>query len=195
MHAVFFEVRPKPGHLEHYFEHVGRLRPVLARHTGLAFIDRYASLSDREVLLSHQLWDSEEAIVGWRADSVHRQSQTAGQKVHFADYRIRVGARVLHLQSGLPDDPPTGGAEVSGAHVVALYATAPIEVPGFTAFESVNRQSRYVALASIDGVAAAAEVLTAHRTLPGLEDAAAYCIRRDYGQHDRAQAPAPVTPG
>ncbi|OIQ77314.1 hypothetical protein GALL_409880 [mine drainage metagenome] len=52
MHALFFEVRPHPGHLEHYFEHVARLRPALARHTGLAFLDRYSSLNDTDLLLA-----------------------------------------------------------------------------------------------------------------------------------------------
>ena len=94
MHALFFEVRPLAGHLPHYFEHVARLKPVLARHTGLAFLDRYSSLADADLLLSHQLWNSEDDIVKWRNDPVHRTSQTAGRHVHFADYRIRVGERV-----------------------------------------------------------------------------------------------------
>lgn len=87
MHALFFEVRPHPGHLDHYFTHVARLRSILARHRGLVFLDRYASLSDQDVLLSHQLWESEEAISAWRSDPEHQRSQTAGNNVHFADYR------------------------------------------------------------------------------------------------------------
>lgn len=94
MYALFFEVRPKPGHLPHYFEHVERLRPALARHTGLLFLDRYRSLSDEAVLLSHQHWRDEAAILGWRRDSLHLQSQQAGRYQHFADYRIRVASLV-----------------------------------------------------------------------------------------------------
>ena len=51
MHALFFEVRPKQGHLKHYFEHVAVLKPVLAQHAGLIFIDRYSSLVDRDVVI------------------------------------------------------------------------------------------------------------------------------------------------
>ncbi|MBZ0130216.1 MAG: antibiotic biosynthesis monooxygenase [Rhodobacteraceae bacterium] len=191
MHALFFEVRPHPGHLEHYFEHVARLRPVLARHTGLAFLDRYSSLSEADLLLSHQLWESEEAINVWRGDATHRKSQTAGRQVHFADYRIRVGARVLHWRADTPDARvPLAAASASDAqHVLALYGTQPLIAPEFAAFESVNHKERFIALAPADGFAAAEAVLNMQIGAPGLEEAAIYSIRRDYGQFDRAQAP------
>ncbi|WP_400085392.1 antibiotic biosynthesis monooxygenase family protein [Yoonia sp. R78084] len=185
MHALFFEVRPKPGHLAHYFEHVALLRPVLAKHTGLAFLDRYASLSDADVILSHQLWESEEAIVAWRKDATHRRSQTAGRQVHFTDYRIRVGARVLHWKGG--EVTPLGASDSS--HVVALYGTAPVTNPAFSGFESVNHKGQFIALATVDGAAAAQALLDQHLGTSGLEEAAIYRIRRDYGQHDRTQAP------
>ncbi|MGJ8587868.1 MAG: antibiotic biosynthesis monooxygenase family protein [Yoonia sp.] len=186
MHALFFEVRPKPGHLEHYFEHVALLRPVLAQHTGLAFLDRYASLTETDVLLSHQLWDSEEAIVAWRKDATHRRSQSAGRQVHFSDYRIRVGARVLHWTSGAELAP----LEASDAsHVVALYGNSPVTDPAFGGFESVNHKGQFIALATTDGAAAAQDLLDQHLGASGLEQAAIYSIRRDYGQFDRAQAP------
>lgn len=189
MHALFFEVRPHPGHLEHYFEHVARLRPVLARHTGLAFLDRYSSLSEPDLLLSHQLWDSEDAIIGWRADAVHRRSQSAGRQIHFADYRIRVGARVLHWKSGSPHPLADEKAAQDVLHVLAVYGTLPLNAPGFRTFESVNHKDRFIALAAADGRAAAEAALHAQIGAPGLGEAAVYSIRRDYGQFDRAQAP------
>ncbi len=189
MHAVFFEVRPHPGHLKHYFEHVDRLRPVLAHHTGLAFLDRYASLDDADLLLSHQLWDSEEAIVGWRADATHRRSQAAGRKVHFADYRIRVGARVIHWQSGTGETLARSETGSDGLHVVALYGTERLDAPGFSSFESVNQHGKFIALATFDGLSAAKTALKAQAGMSGLDEAAAYSIRRDYGQFERAQAP------
>lgn len=189
MHAVFFEVRPHPGHLKHYFEHVDRLRAVLAHHTGLAFLDRYVSVDDADLLLSHQLWHSEEAIVGWRADATHRRSQTAGRKVHFADYRIRVGARVIHWQSGTCETLANPETSSDGLHVVALYGAKRLDAPGFSCFESVNRQSKFVALATVDGLSAAKTTLKAQTSVSGLEEAAVYSIHRDYGQFERAQAP------
>lgn len=185
MHALFFEVRPKPGHLAHYFDHVALLRPVLAKHTGLAFLDRYASLKEADLILSHQLWESEDAIVAWRKDATHRRSQTAGRQVHFADYRIRVGARILHWTGG--GVTPLEASDTS--HVVALYGTSPVNDPAFDGFESVNHKGQFIALATVDGAAVAQALLDLHLGTSGLEEAAVYSIRRDYGQFDRAQAP------
>ena len=134
MHALFFEVRPKPGHLAHYFDHVARLRPVLEQHTGLKFLDRYSALSDSDLLLSHQLWESEDAIINWRKDATHRRSQSAGRQVHFADYRIRVGARVLHWTPAAQDAPTTTATACDVPHVVALGSTEPVIAPPFSAF-------------------------------------------------------------
>lgn len=189
MHALFFEVRPKPGHLDNYFEHVALLRPVLAQHTGLKFLDRYTARNDPDLLLSHQLWDSEDSIVAWRRDTTHRRSQSAGRQVHFEDYRIRVGERVLHWTA---TDHVAAAAKpvVSGAaHVLALYSTAPIIAPAFVTFESVNTKGMFVALATTDDYAAAETLLNDTIDAPGLDEGAIYIIRRDYGQFDRTQAP------
>ena len=189
MHALFFEVRPKPGHLVHYFDHVTRLRPVLAQHTGLKFLDRYAAVSDTGLLLSHQLWESEDAIIKWRKDATHRRSQSAGRQVHFADYRIRVGARVLHWTPAAQDGPTTTATVCGVSHVVALYSAETVIAPAFAAFESVNTKGKFIALASADGYTDAKALMDKSLSAPGLDEAAIYSIRRDYGQFDRTQAP------
>jgi heme-degrading monooxygenase HmoA len=192
MHALFFEMQPKPGHLDHYFEHVARLRPVLARHEGLAFLDRYRSLDDPELILSHQLWESEEAIVAWREDAEHRRSQEAGNRVHFKNYRIRVGERVLH---GRPQiGRPTFPERPATSFVLAAYGSRPVSAPEFSAFASFNREGQHVSLATF---ASSAEVQRALDTGPDFEridEVAAYAIRRDYGQFDRAEAPRRSAP-
>jgi len=189
MHALFFEVRPYPGHLEHYFKHVARLRPILAQHKGLAFLDRYACLSDKDVLLSHQLWESEDAIVAWRSDATHQRSQTAGNKVHFADYRIRVGARVLHWRTGTHDEIAHSESEQATQTVLALYGNQPVEDAGYTAFESYNNEGKFVSLATYKGFEPAEAAWRSHIGRDGLQEAAVYGIRRDYGLFDRDQAP------
>ena len=188
MHALFFEVRPLPGHLPHYFEHVARLKPELARHNGLAFLDRYGAVGDADLLLSHQLWETEQDIAAWRADSVHRASQAAGRHVHFADYRIRVAERVVHWQAGIAEVALPAERQ-DGAHVLAIYGTQPICAPGFAAFESVNHAGQFIALTTADGLASAQTVLAAQLGQPGLQQAAVYRVLRDYGMFDRAQAP------
>ena len=189
MHALFFEVRPKPGHLDHYFDHVERLRPVLAQHKGLRFLDRFSAPSDSDLLLSHQIWDSEDAIIAWRKDATHRRSQSAGRQVHFADYRIRVGARVLHWTVGAQVKPAPLVMASDVSHILALYSTQPVKAPAFGAFESVNNKGRFISLVTTDGYTAAQALLNNNLGAPGLEEGAIYSIRRDYGQFDRAQAP------
>lgn len=188
MHALFFEMRPLPGHLDHYFAHVARLKPVLARHQGLVFLDRYLSLTEPDLILSHQLWADEEAIIAWRADRDHRKSQTAGRNVHFADYRIRVGARVVHQEAGHAARTDEAATEAV-PHMLALYGTDPVTADGFRAFESVNHKGHFIALASYSALAGAQDALESHIGAAGLQEAAIYSLRRDYGQFDRAQAP------
>lgn len=193
MHALFFEVRPHPGHLVHYFEHVDRLRPALARHAGLAFLDRYGALDDADLLLSHQLWESEAAIIAWRSDAEHRRSQEAGRQIHFADYRIRVGERVAHRTHAGTERLPADEAGADMQHVIALYGDRSVAQPGFIAFESVNHAGRFIALATLPDFASARALWQARvetqGNAAGCDEAALYRIRRDYGQHDRAQAP------
>ena len=99
--GLFFEVTPQPGHSEHYFSFVERLKPELANYEGLVWLNRYRALFDGYSLLSHQLWDSEQSIENWRKNKTHRLAQTAGIKTHFKDYRIRIGKR---LEGWLVDD-------------------------------------------------------------------------------------------
>ncbi len=189
MHALFFEMWPKPGHLDHYFDHVARLRPVLARHEGLVFLDRYGSVSDKDQLLSHQLWESEEAIIAWRNDAEHRRSQAAGQHVHFADYRIRVGERILHWHSATADMATQAPASPDASYVLAVYGAEPLPGPRYRAFESFNHEGRFISLADFDALETIETTLKSQIEKPGIQEVAAYSIRRDYGQFDRVQAP------
>jgi len=184
MHGLFFEVRPKPGHLVHYFDHVDRLRPVLARHEGLWFLDRYRDAEDPDLLLSHQHWADDDAIAGWRRDSLHRRSQEAGRRVHFADYRLRVGPEVLRASAA--------GVERLGNGtrlVLTVHAAAPAPLPAARVFESVNRAGAILTLGEAATVEAAAEALAGALATPGLTGAHGFAIGRDYGMHQRAEAP------
>lgn len=186
MQGLFFEMRPKPGHLDHYFSHVDRLRPVLAQHTGLAFLERYCALNDPDLILSHQLWADEQAISRWRQNSAHRRSQFAGQNVHFADYRIRVGPRIWHSIGGT--DQAIGAHAPRQTCLAVVYGTAPVLDPLFDAYESVHRKGQFIALATCADPAAATALIDA-RGGAGCAEAAIYQISRDYGQFERAQAP------
>lgn len=176
MHCLFFDVRPKPGHMPHYFEHVDRLKPILAQHRGLLYLERFRPLDDPEALLSHQLWQDEAALAAWRRDATHRASQSAGRTVHFEDYRIRVGAQDSAIDAGDKD-----------RFLMAAYGTAP--TPEGRAYESVTRPGRFVTLAEARQ-GAAAHVLAEAAQAAGAEEVRVFRIARDYTLTNRAEAPA-----
>ena len=94
LYGLFFEVQPKPGQRQAYFDQVDKLKPVLKQHEGLLWIQRYQSIDEPDLILSHQYWASEAALVAWRRNQEHRYSQTQGIKKIFANYRIRIGPRI-----------------------------------------------------------------------------------------------------
>ena len=126
MHALFFDMEPKAGHMPHYFEHVDRLRPLLAAHEGLLYLERFRPLDQPDAILSHQHWAGEEAIRAWRCDGTHRASQAAGRNVHFERYRIRVGPEVV----------PEGANQI--ASVASPVPVIDTEAPPFAEIEVVN---------------------------------------------------------
>lgn len=71
--------------------------------------------------------------------------------------------------------------------VLAAYGSKPVLDPMFSAFKSLNRADRFISIASFQDVA---EIDTRMMlAMPGVDELAAYSIRRDYGQFDRKQAP------
>lgn len=174
MHCLFFDVLPRPGHMPHYFEHVERLRPVLAGHEGLIYLERFTPLDAPEALLSHQVWRDETAIRAWRSDPAHRVSQAAGRRVHFERYRIRVGPEVGKAATG------------DGRFVVAGHGAAPL--PGGRGHQSVTRPGRFLTLGEA-GTAADARALAHAFDAGGAEEVRVFAITRDYGMTDRAEAP------
>jgi len=180
MHCLFFDVHPKAGHLPHYFEHVDKLKPILAEHRGLLYLERFRPLDNQDALLSHQLWEDEAAIAEWRREASHRVSQTAGRVTHFQDYRIRVGPQ----QARFPEEP----AAIQGQDrfLVAAYGAAPGRQG--RAYESVSRPDRFVTLAETT-LGSDAETVALRAEDEGADDVRVFRITRDYTMHDRAEAP------
>ena len=129
--GLFFEVTPHLGHSNHYFSYVEKLKPELAKHPGLVWLNRYQTLSDDCSLLSYQLWVNEKSIENWRNNKMHRLAQEAGIKAHFKDYRIRVGERVSFWPQGETSESNNGSIVKSSSLLLCVQSEAPISQDSF----------------------------------------------------------------
>ena len=94
MLAVIFEVTPAPGRREEYLDLAARLRPELEKIDGFISVERFASLTNENKLLSLSFWRDEEAVRRWRNLAGHREAQARGRSGVLADYRLRIASVV-----------------------------------------------------------------------------------------------------
>lgn len=90
MIAVIFEVIPAPGRKQEYLDLAASLRPALEKMDGFISIERFASLTNEDKILSLSIWRDEESVKRWRQFEGHRVAQAKGRGGIFADYRLRV---------------------------------------------------------------------------------------------------------
>jgi heme-degrading monooxygenase HmoA len=94
MVVVIFEVSPARGRRQDYLDLAAKLRPELERIDGFISIERFASLSDENKILSLSCWRDDDAVRRWRTQADHRQAQIKGRSEIFAGYRLRVASVV-----------------------------------------------------------------------------------------------------
>lgn len=92
MIAVIFEVYPREGHADRYFELAAQLRAELEATDGFISVERFESLTRPGHYLSLSFWRDEDAVRRWRCQGRHRGAQREGRASVFADYRLRVAA-------------------------------------------------------------------------------------------------------
>ncbi len=114
MIAVIFEVVPKRGRLETYFEIAASLTPDLQRIDGFISVERFESLKQPGKLLSLSFWRDEAAVARWRQMERHRAAQSAGRGEVFQDYRLRVAAVVRDYGMAERDQAPEDSREMHG---------------------------------------------------------------------------------
>mgnify|MGYP003650135737 CR=1 FL=1 len=90
MIAIIFEVWPKDGKADRYFDIAAGLKAELAEMDGFISVERFESLMSPGKFLSLSFWRDEAAVQAWRARVRHRDAQAEGRASVFADYRIRV---------------------------------------------------------------------------------------------------------
>ncbi len=90
MIAVIFEVTPRDGMADRYFDLAAKLRPELEGVDGFLSLERFESLATPGKYLSLSFWRDAEAVAAWREQAGHREAQALGREELFADFRIRV---------------------------------------------------------------------------------------------------------
>ena len=193
IYGLFFEVQPKPGQRQAYFDHVDKLKPVLNQHEGLLWIQRYQSIDVPDLILSHQYWASEAALVAWRRNQEHRHSQTQGIKKIFANYRIRVGPRIWSWSDENHSKELPWDQNSFTKCILTLRKSRDKVVELDDA--SVALTGRYISLTSKDqelityACYSFTEALLAKIFQSGTERADLFLPERDYGLFDRSGAP------
>ncbi len=92
MHAVIFEVEPRPGRKQDYLDIAAALRGELEKIEGFISVERFESLTRPGKLLSLSFWRDAAAVQRWREHERHHRAQLKGRAEIFADYRISVAA-------------------------------------------------------------------------------------------------------
>ena len=197
--GLFFEVKPKPGHLDNYFTYVEKLKSELSKQKGLLWLQRYHALLDNNSLLSHQLWDHQDSIVTWRQNKAHRSAQTAGIKTHFQDYRIRIGERLRH---GSIDelDLKKKVSSLNGKLLLSIHSNVFLPKAAFddcglipSVFSAVINPHNIITLNTIEDMEQAVFLAkTLDKSV--IDKAELFLINRDYSMFDRDQAPRHDSP-
>lgn len=108
MITVIFEVEPRAGHAQRYFDIAAELKPMLEGIDGFISVERFQSLNDPTRYLSLSFWRDEQAVRAWRNHALHRRGQREGREVVFKGYRIRVAEVLrdygLHDRAQAPAD-------------------------------------------------------------------------------------------
>lgn len=195
MHALLFEMKPKAGHEDHYFAHAQSLRPLLADHAGLLYLERFKSMSRPNVILSHSHWRDEASLAKWRSDPNHHKSQSAGRYKHFADYRIRI-SHVLKMAR-------RGAAELKWS-VEGAYASVDANPPRYLTiiasenepatqngecFHSVTTEGRFLCFGEAGSREDGVEAVDGASANPRVTNAMLTLVSRDYGMFERTEAP------
>jgi len=195
MQTLLFEMKPRDGHEKQYFSHVNSLRPILLQQQGLLFVERYKSTTRPDVILSHSLWRDEASMARWRSNKDHQHSQHAGRYKHFEDYRIRI-SQALYCYSE-KDDNNSWAVDVSQAEptetnnrfVTIIRSRAAPNIACEETYKSVTDANSFLSTTKFSTYEAGLQHCLNAQIETGTLSAVFAQVSRDYGMHDRAEAP------
>ena len=100
MIAVIFEVTPREGRADDYFDTAAALKEEVEAVDGFISVERFESLTTPGKYLSISLWRDEAAVKTWRENVSHQVAQAKGKDEVFAHYHIRITDIVREYSSG-----------------------------------------------------------------------------------------------
>ena len=218
MFAVIFEVQPRAEEWNTYLDLAKMLRPELEQIEGFIDNERFTSQKTAGRVLSLSIWRDEKALVRWRTLAVHHDVQVQGRSRVFADYHLRVGE--ITADSQAPEGQQLrqerfDATAVGKAQTVTIAENPPgagIPAPpaydgadglvDWDRFDGITIPGKALWLASWRDEAALARWQAGYASGSGDTEKGTVRFRvvriiRDYGMHDRREAPQyypPVIP-
>lgn len=197
MFVVLFEVQPKESEWDRYLQLAATLRPELVRIPGFIDNERYTSERTEGRLLSLSVWADEKALVRWRTHPLHHEIQGKGRFEVFEDYHLRVGEVIADSAPGdlaqtHLERTEAGAGTAATVTEVGPGERAPHEPPSSSDlvdvewYSGINTAGKRLLLASWRDDEAATVWLA--RKPSGSRHRQVRVVR-DYGLHDRAEAP------
>jgi heme-degrading monooxygenase HmoA len=208
--AVVFEAKPNPAQSSAYADIAAELTPELMKIDGFLENPRYGSRSNKGLVLSLSLWDSEKALVRWRSRRIHREDQAKARAGVLSDYHLRVGevtavaGKFADREVGWArhDETEVGAAKalviVDGVMPDGAAATMTERVKAGQAgavtlelFDHLTEANRLALLSAWQSHADASAFVRSIGPIIETTKLNAYVIRviRDYGLNDRREAP------
>jgi len=187
-----------------------RLKPEIEAIDGFLDNERFASQRTKGRLLSLSTWRDEKSVVRWRTLGIHHETQEKGRTEIFADYHLRVGeiVRDTHVPAGQKlleqrlDETETGVAKAmtiseltpggqAGGDLAAMLGVPPVGTAGLVdheLYESIYNKGKMLLLVAWRD-AAAASAWAPRVPAPATLRHRQVRVIRDYGMHDRREAP------
>jgi heme-degrading monooxygenase HmoA len=201
MFAVLFEVQPKSEKWDDYLGIAKLLKPELEAIDGFMENIRYRSLTRPGLLLSLSIWRDEKALVRWRTQAVHHGAQERGRFEIFGDYHLRVGELTGEGSTERADETQVGAGSIVTLVDAkrAVKDPAPEQIAGSLGLQA--DAAGLVAWDVFEAVLTPGDVIllmtsrdrkAADALKAGVRDGARLRqvrILRDYGMHDRREAP------
>ena len=79
MIAVIFELTPRDGYADDYFDAAAALKREVEAIEGFISVERFESLTKPGKYLSISLWQDEDAVKAWRENMNHMAAQEKGK--------------------------------------------------------------------------------------------------------------------